>query len=467
MRIFPKDLEIGDNDGFSADEVFGYETFGADLGTLFEKVEDPMVAVLNAPWGAGKSVFVKKWCGYMRNRGFPVIYFNAFKNDYAIDAFLVIAGEVATLADKCNVDRGERLGFYKSSLRVAGRVMSSAVKGGAKKIVERAIGDDATNEVYAAFASGGVDGVGKEWDACFERWSKQSAQVKDDFQNFGIALTELSKKISASIGRLGGVDGDGTSEAGTRPLIFVIDELDRCRPTFALELLEKVKHFFSVECVHFLIVTHLEQIENTAMHIYGVGDGAKIYLQRFYNVVINMPHRSRDGKRNIFKYLEYLLGEFCSSSWDARYVDELKIILIKYIKLHKLELRSIERIVTQIAILLSTTTPDSMRVAEMVSGLCVIKIMNQALYFKIRTGSAKFDEVCSYLGIEWVERDDALLTYELKFWLYALAEDEIYERFRNSVEDIEGYFLKNNIVDRGQVLSNLCTKMDSLAFVGR
>ncbi|MFW5487357.1 MAG: hypothetical protein ACNI3A_02875 [Desulfovibrio sp.] len=56
MHIFPKELEIGDYEGFDDNkDIFKRKEFGEGLGNLFANMEDPMVAILDAPWGSGKT----------------------------------------------------------------------------------------------------------------------------------------------------------------------------------------------------------------------------------------------------------------------------------------------------------------------------------------------------------------------------------------------------------------------------
>jgi predicted KAP-like P-loop ATPase len=31
-----------------------------------------------------------------------------------------------------------------------------------------------------------------------------------------------------------------------KPLVFIVDELDRCKPEFAIRLIERIKHFFDI-----------------------------------------------------------------------------------------------------------------------------------------------------------------------------------------------------------------------------
>ena len=44
--------------------------------------------------------------------------------------------------------------------------------------------------------------------------------------------------------------------------VVIIDELDRCKPTYALDLLENIKHLFDADNLCFVLVTNLEQLGN-------------------------------------------------------------------------------------------------------------------------------------------------------------------------------------------------------------
>jgi predicted KAP-like P-loop ATPase len=44
-----------------------------------------------------------------------------------------------------------------------------------------------------------------------------------------------------------------------KPLIIFIDELDRCRPLYAIECLERIKHIFGIKQESHLIITELTE----------------------------------------------------------------------------------------------------------------------------------------------------------------------------------------------------------------
>jgi len=101
MRIFPPPLVIGENEGFDPQkDIFKRAEFGEGLANLVAAIDDPMVIAVDGPWGSGKTTFIKMWAGLLRNRHFPVIYFDAFENDYIGNAFIAIAGEVIALSQE-------------------------------------------------------------------------------------------------------------------------------------------------------------------------------------------------------------------------------------------------------------------------------------------------------------------------------------------------------------------------------
>lgn len=72
-------------------------------------------------------------------------------------------------------------------------------------------------------------------------------------------------------------------EKGNRLVIF-IDELDRCRPSFAIQLLERIKHYFSHDFITFVFSVNLEELQHTVKAYYGTGMNANRYLDRFFNM---------------------------------------------------------------------------------------------------------------------------------------------------------------------------------------
>lgn len=72
-------------------------------------------------------------------------------------------------------------------------------------------------------------------------------------------------------------------------LIIFVDELDRCKPTYAVKLLERIKHYFTNPNVTFIFSVDLDQLQHTIKRYYGEQFAGYQYLDRFFDLVINLP----------------------------------------------------------------------------------------------------------------------------------------------------------------------------------
>ena len=122
------------------------------------------------------------------------------------------------------------------------------------------------------------------------------------------------------------------AERGDRLVIF-IDELDRCKPSFAVHLLEQLKHYISDERITFVFSINLEQLQHTIKHYYGIDFDSCRYLDRFFDFRVSIP--SVD--------IEDLYNDLGIN--DQYYID---IIIRRVIKIFNLELREISKFYSQI-----------------------------------------------------------------------------------------------------------------------
>lgn len=122
------------------------------------------------------------------------------------------------------------------------------------------------------------------------------------------------------------------NERGNRLVIF-IDELDRCKPDFAVHLLEQIKHYFSDDRITFVFSVNLEQLQHTIKHYYGADFDSCRYLDRFFDLRIVLPPADMEKfYRNIGLEASY-------------YAD---IFTRQVIRMYNFQLREIERFYSQV-----------------------------------------------------------------------------------------------------------------------
>jgi hypothetical protein len=150
-------------------------------------------------------------------------------------------------------------------------------------------------------------------------------------------------------------------------------------------LLERLKHFFSVPNVQFVLGVHLEQLEVSVQAAYGSGIDARTYLQKFVHFVfplVDTPrHPDQVAQR---RYIEHLSALLMAGSAQPRTVQRTNDFLAAYASRTNLSLRSIERIYSSLAICLATIPERRLAVGPLLAGLSILKIMEPALYISAK-----------------------------------------------------------------------------------
>jgi KAP family P-loop domain len=246
-----------------------------NLYKLDKKDQTSFVLNINSEWGHGKTWFLKRFSRQLEVN-FPVVYFDAWKNDFTKDPLMSFVSVVCEeLANRFTGDReaiqqviaikDAAIKFIKPSVPV---ILAALVKhytglsfeqlGGTKKD-QKKLEDisDVISEITKIASSEAMNIFVKE---------------KTAIEEFTTTLEALVNKISS-----------GASKTKLHlPICIIIDELDRCRPTYAIELLETVKHLFSVKGIFFILATDTVQLSHSIKAIYGQGFSADVYLKRFF-----------------------------------------------------------------------------------------------------------------------------------------------------------------------------------------
>lgn len=285
MRLFLPPLEIDETEGFTPEkDIFGRKPIGDGLTNLVTSISQPLVIAVDAQWGSGKTTFLKMWAGDLRKNGVSVIFFDAFETDYLEDAFAAIAGQIVTLARDKHKQNTKTAKRFQEKAIIAGRVLArGAVKVGVKLgtagILKAEDLEEAGKEIGDELSNLTDKYVG-------EIITKQK-EAKAAIEEFRLALADLPSLLATN---------SASSEDEVKPLVIVIDELDRCKPSFALQILERIKHFFAVSNVHFVLGVHLGQLENSVRAAYGSEIDASLYLQKF----ITLPVMLIDPLNDVF-----------------------------------------------------------------------------------------------------------------------------------------------------------------------
>lgn len=131
-------------------------------------------------------------------------------------------------------------------------------------------------------------------------------------------------------------------EHGERLVIF-IDELDRCRPTFAVELLEQIKHYFDNDKITFVFSTNIKQLQYTIKKYYGEAFEAKRYLDKFFDLTVSL------NEVNVIEYFSFVNKSPGCDMYDdvcKEIVKEYNLTLrdvIKFVQINKICIENLRK----------------------------------------------------------------------------------------------------------------------------
>ena len=363
MKLTVPPLEINPNEGFSTDkDIFEREKFGRNILNIIENINDELVLAIDAPWGEGKTTFIKMWRGMLSKEGIQSIYFDAFENDYQEDSFLAIAAEIYSIIDD---EEQEKKSQFKdktvSALKTLGRVgLRIGIKTATAGFLDDTIFEDTKT----------IKDVSKEASDLVDSYvSKRLENVKQDKKNL-LEFKNSLDQLASSIGN-------------DKPLIFIIDELDRCKPPFALAILENIKHLYSVKNIVFVLVMNRTQIEESVKCEYGSGVEASKYLQKFVHVWASLPKSKDEYKCDAEKYLLDCLNRMDFTVETQNQSEGIKVY--KQLVVHyNLSLREIERSLTNYSLIHNIKRgrlPLDYQVIQVY--LSIIKVIKPGVYYRL------------------------------------------------------------------------------------
>lgn len=346
-------------------DLLGREKLAQQLTQVVETQERPLRIGLHGPWGSGKTWLLRRWQQHLKNEGFWAVYYNAWEDDFCRDPLLGILGQ---LHQEFRGHQNLQVTLREMGM-TAGRVLAAA-------------GITATGYL-------GLD-LTRIIDVLTRNPLKRHARERESLRHLRKMLEDLAGEAVESTGK---------------PLVFIVDELDRCRPEYALECLERIKHLMEAPGMIFLLGINRNQICESIRHAAGVGDPST-YLQRFFDLELNLPlpdHRSFCAAKMKETGIEGWAEGTAERGYQGipRYQMYTKLLnwMATASRSTGLSLREIEHWVRMIA-LATRGIPRKEEAAldtTLLEVLPLVKIKNPELYRRYSGGNTKTKEVMDFL----------------------------------------------------------------------
>lgn len=245
---------------FNDRDEYKRKVIAENLAKLIDSSMDISPTVIDGNWGTGKTEFSLKLLDYI-STSYPekkVIYIDAFKEDHCEDPLLsvtaAIAGALPQPKQKALIQKAI------PALKFTGSTALKAVAGWLLKQEAGALAED--------FQQAMKDTSNAAIDGAMENLIQDHIDAESNVNALKDKIRELSSESQ---------------------IIIIVDELDRCRPTFSIDMLEKIKHIFDIENVFFILVTNLNQLKASVNHIYGHSVNSQSYLDKFIKYTLTLP----------------------------------------------------------------------------------------------------------------------------------------------------------------------------------
>lgn len=373
MLIFPPEVPINlYQDDFTGNGLLKRENHGKLLSDLLARTSDPIVVAIDGPWGCGKTFFLRCWTGYhVKNFGEQshILYFNAFENDYLDDPLISLT---ALISERLEADP-----------------KASRVWAGAKRVAARLARP--VGRMAAAVATAGVSEItGPLVDAAADSVNREINQTIDAVWQLEAARRNAMRDFTATLSHI------TSDQLGSKALVIVVDELDRCRPDYALRLLETIKHFFNCKRVHFILGVNLDELSNMVSTRYGSKKNRNLYLEKFINVTMRLPE-TYDEELEQDLCINYFVNMSIKMKVYSKLSEYSKILLYGVSCNYDISMRAIQRILSQLALVPVRGSGLSDGYSVLIATIIISRVIDRTLYKKMRSGKIAYAEVHDFV----------------------------------------------------------------------
>jgi hypothetical protein len=374
MKLKPVPFEIPPQEPFRND-VLGRQPLAEALTAIVTQVTPPFVLGLDAAWGRGKTTFLHMWKAHLAGQPMKVLYFNAWETDFAADPLVAFVSEIGSLVEQ-------------ESAHPQAKKRVRAVKRLGAKILKRAV------PVAAKLATAGVlDGSELGGEAAAGLAEELAKDAVEAFEQHKKLIKEFHSELQ------GLIDSLPAGESAPR-LLVLIDELDRCRPSYALELLERIKHLLNVPNVVFVLAIDRQQLLTSIETAYGARTDSAEYLRRFVDLEFEL------GEPDSAAFTEYLFGQFEFGDFFARRthaafrydLEHLKETFNSLSEVMSLNLRAREQCFARLHIALLVTPGDRFLYPDVLVTLIILYTRARSEYRRFVAKSGTVSVLVGFLS---------------------------------------------------------------------
>lgn len=272
---------------FDTQDEFKRKPIAENIIRLLTSDIDLSPMVIDGGWGTGKTEFCQKLIRLMQQQhpDYRPVYIDAFRSDHSGEPLLALLAEIikaCTPEDTGEQPSEQRKNITRKVAKAAGFVMKTVAKAAVGHVLKQNTDDlaeglqqiindgqdadslaETVTDAAATIASHTID-------AAVEALLKEQIEAEKNLETLKACLKEL---------------------AAEKPIILFIDELDRCRPDYAVDMLEVIKHVFDVENAKVVLVTNTKQLRAAINHRYGVEVDAQKYLDKFLKYSFALPDK--------------------------------------------------------------------------------------------------------------------------------------------------------------------------------
>lgn len=249
-------------------DIFQRESIAESMSELICNAPAEAVSpiALNGPWGSGKTTHALRIQKYIQEKhgdSHQCLYWNAARTDYAHDPLPMLVAHLYAVASQTE----EKESFQALSLKLCCSAAWTATKTMTNMFIEKKTGLK-PKEIIAAISEAGDE-------------------ASMDFSHFKSFLEEASSDAE----RIEAAQSLINLARGETELVIIIDELDRCRPDFALKLIETIKHLFESKHCKFILIMNKVAMSHSINHIYGLPiEEAEVYLNKLIKLNLHLPN---------------------------------------------------------------------------------------------------------------------------------------------------------------------------------